>query len=224
MMTVIPIILDVLWAVPKCLEKNEGTGNQRKNWDHPDHSIVNIDHNSEKSHRDLGNLHSLRLQITLVLKTDSELNNNNNNNNNNLQILRNNGSWYNQTSENERKKLNRLTQEKLITATWKNIDDTRISKTKITRKKWEEKQLYGHFTGITSDTYHEKTWTWRWKGYLKRETESLRMAAQNNAIRTNHIKARIDTYFFVQTFQIVVDSWEFSRLLLCILWDNGPIL
>ena len=30
------------------------------------------------------------------------------------------------------------------------------------------------------------------KGNLKRETESFLIAAQNNAIRTNHIKARID--------------------------------
>ena len=30
------------------------------------------------------------------------------------------------------------------------------------------------------------------KGNFKRETESLPIAAQNNAIRTNHIKARID--------------------------------
>ena len=33
---------------------------------------------------------------------------------------------------------------------------------------------------------------WLRKGNLKRETESLHIAAQNNAIRTNHIKARID--------------------------------
>ena len=30
------------------------------------------------------------------------------------------------------------------------------------------------------------------KGNLKRETESLLVAAQNNAIRTNHIKAKTD--------------------------------
>ena len=35
-------------------------------------------------------------------------------------------------------------------------------------------------------------WTWQRKGNLKRETESLLITAQNNAIRTNHIKARID--------------------------------
>ena len=37
---------------------------------------------------------------------------------------------------------------------------------------------------------HDKTWTWLRKGNFKRDTESLLMAAQNSAIRTNHIKAR----------------------------------
>ena len=35
-------------------------------------------------------------------------------------------------------------------------------------------------------------WTWLRKENLKREAESLLIAAQNNAIRTNYIKARID--------------------------------
>ena len=35
-------------------------------------------------------------------------------------------------------------------------------------------------------------WTWLRNENLKRETESLLIAAQNNAIRTNFIKARID--------------------------------
>ena len=39
---------------------------------------------------------------------------------------------------------------------------------------------------------HDKTWTWLKKGNFKRETESLLIAAQVSAIRTNHIKARID--------------------------------
>ena len=29
--------------------------------------------------------------------------------------------------------------------------------------------------------------------------------------------------FFVQAFKIVVNSWKFSMLLLCILWDDWPI-
>ena len=53
-------------------------------------------------------------------------------------------------------------------------------------------QLYGGFKRLASDISHEKTWTWLNKGNLKRETESLLIAAQNNAIRTNHIKVRID--------------------------------
>ena len=35
-------------------------------------------------------------------------------------------------------------------------------------------------------------WKWLRKGGFKRETESLLIAAQNNATGTNHIKARID--------------------------------
>ena len=38
----------------------------------------------------------------------------------------------------------------------------------------------------------DKTWTWLRKGNFKRETESLLMAAQNSAIRTNNVKVRID--------------------------------
>ena len=63
----------------------------------------------------------------------------------------------------------------------------------ITRKqKWEEKQLYGRFKRLINDLSHDKTWTWLSKGNIKRETESLLITAQNNAIRTNQIKARID--------------------------------
>ena len=71
--------------------------------------------------------------------------------------------------------------------------NTRTSGTTITRKQnLEEKQLYGRFKRQITNISYEKTWTWLRKGNLKRETESLLIAAQNNAIKTNHIKARID--------------------------------
>ena len=54
------------------------------------------------------------------------------------------------------------------------------------------KKNYGHFKWQISNISHNKTWTWLRKGNLKRETESLLIAAQNNAIRTIHIKAKID--------------------------------
>ena len=60
------------------------------------------------------------------------------------------------------------------------------------KQKWEGKQLYGRFKRLINNISHQKTWSWLRKGNFKRETESLRIAAQDNAIRTNHIKARID--------------------------------
>ena len=64
--------------------------------------------------------------------------------------------------------------------------------TTITRKqKWEGKQLYGRFKQLINNISHDKTLTWLRKWNFKREIESLLIAAQNNAIRTNHIKARI---------------------------------
>ena len=44
----------------------------------------------------------------------------------------------------------------------------------------------------TEEIVYEKTWTWLRKGNLKRGTESLLIAAQNNAIRTNYIKVKTD--------------------------------
>ena len=64
--------------------------------------------------------------------------------------------------------------------------------TKTRKQKWEGKQLHGHFKRLIYNISYDKTWTWLRKGNFKRETESLLMAAQNSAIRTNHIKARID--------------------------------
>ena len=76
----------------------------------------------------------------------------------------------------------------LITAIRKNTDNTIDNRMTITRKQeWEGKQLYGCFKRLINNISHDKTWAWRRKGNFKRE-----MAAQNSAVRTNHIKARID--------------------------------
>ena len=47
-------------------------------------------------------------------------------------------------------------------------------------KQWKEKQLY------------EETWGWIGKGYLRKETEGLIFAAQEQALRTNWIRKNID--------------------------------
>ena len=78
----------------------------------------------------------------------------------------------------------------LITAIRIETDNTMDKRMTITRKqKWEGKQLYGRFKRLINNISHQKTWTCLRKGNFKRETESLLIAAQNNA---NHIKARID--------------------------------
>ena len=48
------------------------------------------------------------------------------------------------------------------------------------------------FKRLINNISHDKTWTCLRIANFKRETESLLIAAQDNAIRTNHIKARID--------------------------------
>ena len=59
-------------------------------------------------------------------------------------------------------------------------------------QQWEEIQLYGRFKRLTSDNVDTKTSTRLKKENRKRETEFHLIAAQNNAIRINHIKVRID--------------------------------
>ena len=68
------------------------------------------------------------------------------------------------------------------------------------------KQLYGSFKRLISNISHEKTWRWLRKGNLNRETEPLLIAAQNNGIRTNRIKARID-----KTQQNIKCRWCWGR-------------
>ena len=63
----------------------------------------------------------------------------------------------------------------------------------MTRKqKWEEKQLYGYYNWQTNKMSHKKTWTWVGEGNFKKEMKSLLIVAQNNAIRTKYVKAKID--------------------------------
>ena len=57
---------------------------------------------------------------------------------------------------------------------------------------WEEKVLHGQYLRQTKEVRSDQGWAWLQNGDLKRETESLIVAAQNQSIRTNLVKARID--------------------------------
>ena len=50
----------------------------------------------------------------------------------------------------------------------------------------------GQFARQGENQRSEETWTWLKEGKLKRETEALIVAAQDQAIRTNYVKASID--------------------------------
>ena len=80
----------------------------------------------------------------------------------------------------------------LITAIRNATDNTIDDRMTTTRKqKWKKKQVYDRFKRLINIS-HQKNWTWLRKGNLKRKTESLQVAAEDNAIRTNHNKTRID--------------------------------
>ena len=80
----------------------------------------------------------------------------------------------------------------LITAIRNNTDNTKDKRKTITGNKNGKKNNTLSVLNNLKISEVEKTWTMLRKGNFKRETESLPIAAQNEAIRTNHIKARID--------------------------------
>ena len=57
---------------------------------------------------------------------------------------------------------------------------------------WEEKVLHGQYSRRTKEVRSGQCWAWLRNGDLKRETESLIVAAQNQSIRTNLLKSKID--------------------------------
>ena len=57
---------------------------------------------------------------------------------------------------------------------------------------WKGKVLHGQYLKQTKKVRNDQCWAWLQNGDLKRETESLTVAAQNQSIRINLAKARID--------------------------------
>ena len=61
---------------------------------------------------------------------------------------------------------------------------------RINSEDWFGKQLHGHFKKETNDL-SGVPWNWIRTDELKKETEGLILAAQDKALRTNALKARI---------------------------------
>ena len=89
--------------------------------------------------------------------------------------------------------------EKLMTAAREDSnEDLETEKEFMQRKhckrkgRWCEKVLHGQCPRQTKDVVSKESWRWLKEGNIKRETESLIFAANDQALRTNQIKAKID--------------------------------
>ena len=91
------------------------------------------------------------------------------------------------------KNIFKKSKERPFTATTKQYRQIMINRKKLNSdKKCGEKQLYLYFKRQTGEISLEKIWTEQIKRSLKRETGSLLIVAQNSAIRTNYVKAKIN--------------------------------
>ena len=59
---------------------------------------------------------------------------------------------------------------------------------------WEENILHGQYLRQPKEVRSDQCWAWLQNGDLKRETESLIVAALNQSIRTNLVKAKIEKH------------------------------
>ena len=57
---------------------------------------------------------------------------------------------------------------------------------------WEDKSLHGQYLRQTKEDSSEQSWALLQNGDLKRETESLIIAVQNQCIRTKLVKGKIE--------------------------------
>ena len=93
----------------------------------------------------------------------------------------------------------RNSHEKLITAAREDSNEDLETEEEFKQRKhserkgrWCEKVLHGQYPRQTKDIVSKESWKWLKEGSIKRETESLIFAAQEQALRTNQIKAKID--------------------------------
>jgi len=90
-------------------------------------------------------------------------------------------------------------EEKLLKAVRRKGDDNQETAASFKERRrtentqgWKEMPLYGQFARQSEDKRSDEEWTWLKEEKLKRETESLIIAPQDQAIRTNYVKATID--------------------------------
>ena len=101
-------------------------------------------------------------------------------------------SLQNYILHSDEKRIQAATKGELVTHDLETPKDFKQRRKAESKAEWEEKVLYGQFLRQTDSERNEKTWAWLQRGHLKRETEAVITADQDQAIRTNYIKANID--------------------------------
>ena len=101
--------------------------------------------------------------------------------------------WRHNNSKTQGKEQKKRAQKRLITVAGNSSVNlrTNTANTWKSRNRKTEKQLQVQVTN-SEDCKRDDQEIAKGKGNLKRETESFSIAVQNNNIRTNYIKAKID--------------------------------
>ena len=87
--------------------------------------------------------------------------------------------------------------------------DKKKTMLKDRQMKYESKNLHGAFERKTKEIKDSvESWTWLKKGYLKKETEGMLMAAQDQAIRTRWVQKNIDRMDIIETCRMCGDKEE----------------
>ena len=80
-------------------------------------------------------------------------------------------------------------------------------------KNWKSKAMNGQHLRQTEENAAKETWQWMKRGSLKRETESLIIAAQDQALRTNYRKAKIEKVLTYQCADCAKRKKKLSAIL-----------
>ena len=87
-------------------------------------------------------------------------------------------------------------------------------------KEGKEKMLHGQYVRETEDHNKSRKWEWLRKGDLKRETETLLCAAQEQAIITNSVKYSIDKTSETPLCRLCIRNVESVTLVPALIWQR----
>ena len=77
----------------------------------------------------------------------------------------------------------------------KEDEDPKVYREKTSKSRmeeWKSNPMHGQFLRQTKDLFSNDTWLWLQRGELKKETEGMITAAQDQALRTRYIQRAID--------------------------------